>query len=272
MHVELAGDDDEGAPRVQMALATQAVLPARTSNRSFSRTPPFLCPGIEALTVFIAPAPAPAPAPVPTPPRAIVPPPATPAAPAAPPVPAPPPAIGGGSGTTNARSGTISSEGGDDAGGGGGGGGGGEGEGEGDGVDDDSVALQRRHGALSQAFRRAGGGGGGGGGVAEGAAGSAAGAPLLITFEDMARGLHFDGVDIVFILGIPDSPATYLHLAGRTGRQPALRGTVVTVCPGNAHTQLCCWGERLGGVAFEEYRLGAGREEAAEAQEECNES
>ena len=76
-------------------------------------------PGIEALTVFIAPALAPAPTP------------ATPAAPAAPPVPAPPPAIGGGSGTTNARSGTICSEGGDDA----GSGGGGEGEGEGEGGD-----------------------------------------------------------------------------------------------------------------------------------------
>ena len=41
MHVELAGDDDEGAPRVQIALTTQAVLPARMSTRSFSRTPLF---------------------------------------------------------------------------------------------------------------------------------------------------------------------------------------------------------------------------------------
>ena len=31
----------------------------------------------------------------------------------------------------------------------------------------------------------------------------------------MARGLHFEGVEMVFILGLPDSPATYLHLAGR---------------------------------------------------------
>ena len=41
MHVELAGDDDEGAPPVQIALTTQAVLPARMSTRSFSRTPLF---------------------------------------------------------------------------------------------------------------------------------------------------------------------------------------------------------------------------------------
>ena len=148
MHVELAGDDDEGAPRVQMALTTQAVLPARTSTRSFSRTPLFLCPGIEALTVFIAPAPAP----VPPPPRAIVPPPATPAAPAAPPVPAPPPAIGGGSGTTNARSGTISSEGGDDA----GSGGGGEGEGEGEGEGGDGFGEEYRQYLEEECYREIG--------------------------------------------------------------------------------------------------------------------
>jgi superfamily II DNA/RNA helicase len=113
-----------------------------------------------------------------------------------------------------------------------------------------SLQLQERQRALAATFRdRAGlGGAAGGAGAAE--------SPLVVTFEDMARGLHFDGVEVVYILGLPDSPATYLHLAGRTGRQPVLNGTVLTICSGNAHTQLCGWASRLGeGVVFEEVRL-----------------
>lgn len=79
--------------------------------------------------------------------------------------------------------------------------------------------------------------------------------PFVVTFEDMARGLHFDGVEVVYILGLPDSPATYLHLAGRTGREPVLSGTVLTICPGNSHAQLCAWANRLGDVHFEEVEL-----------------
>ncbi|EOD06911.1 hypothetical protein EMIHUDRAFT_218617 [Emiliania huxleyi CCMP1516] len=95
-------------------------------------------------------------------------------------------------------------------------------------------------------------------------AGQPAEAPLVVTFEDMARGLHFDGVETVYILGLPDSPATYLHLAGRTGRQPVLSGTVVTLCPGNSHQQLTSWAQRLGGVEFERIELD-GLEEALSA-------
>uniref|UniRef100_A0A7S4BGH9 ATP-dependent RNA helicase n=1 Tax=Chrysotila carterae TaxID=13221 RepID=A0A7S4BGH9_CHRCT len=144
-----------------------------------------------------------------------------------------------------------------------------------------SVLLQQRHTALSAAFRKAGlnrkqeatddgdvdsaktdstesdAG-------ASGYAGSSTESPLLITFEDMARGLHFDGVEVVFILGLPDSPSTYLHLAGRTGRQPVLNGTVVTICPGKSHTQLCGWSERLGKLAFTELNI-AGLRESIEA-------
>jgi len=42
--------------------------------------------------------------------------------------------------------------------------------------------------------------------------------PFLVTFEGSARGLHFDGVDAVFIVGRPSSAASYLHRAGRFGR------------------------------------------------------
>lgn len=84
--------------------------------------------------------------------------------------------------------------------------------------------------------------------------------PLIVTFEDMARGLHFDGVENVFILGMPDSPATYLHLAGRTGRRggPAgavIDGTVVTICPSKGFVQLQGWAQRLGGIEFTELEL-----------------
>ena len=144
---------------------------------------------------------------------------------------------------------------------------------------DTSSALQWRHRAVSAAFSaRATGGFGGTAGAVGGAtpSGDRGGGidertPLLITFEDMARGLHFEAVEAVFILGMPDSPATYLHLAGRTGRQ-GRAGSVVTVCPGAAFEQLVGWSQRLGGIQFEELvsskgaeGVGAGGEGAAVA-------
>ena len=105
--------------------------------------------------------------------------------------------------------------------------------------DDPSERLQQRHARVRRVRRAAGvgeGGGEGADGDGGGAAGGGASAPLLVTFEDMARGLHFDAVEAVFILGLPDSPATYLHLAGRTGRQPVLDGQVITLCPRGGHT------------------------------------
>mmetsp|Transcript_15520 Transcript_15520/g.50869 ORF Transcript_15520/g.50869 Transcript_15520/m.50869 type:complete len:650 (+) Transcript_15520:144-2093(+) len=41
---------------------------------------------------------------------------------------------------------------------------------------------------------------------------------LVLTDEAVARGLHLDGVDSVFIVGRPANADNYLHLAGRTGR------------------------------------------------------
>lgn len=40
----------------------------------------------------------------------------------------------------------------------------------------------------------------------------------LISTDIAARGLHFDDVDVVFHLSIPEDPMDYLHRAGRTGR------------------------------------------------------
>ena len=141
---------------------------------------------------------------------------------------------------------------------------------------DTSGALRLRHRAVSDAFtaqltarRAADGSDSAGGGAA------AAERPVLVTFEDMARGLHFDAVDAVFILGLPDSPATYLHLAGRTGRQPVLEGSVITISPGKSQEQLFSWSTQLGGIKFEPLapaddgaRGDSEAEEAVEQQEE----
>lgn len=40
----------------------------------------------------------------------------------------------------------------------------------------------------------------------------------LIATDIAARGLHFEGIDTVFHISIPEDPMDYLHRAGRTGR------------------------------------------------------
>ena len=139
-----------------------------------------------------------------------------------------------------------------------------------DGVADPSARLQRRHAAVAEVFaaKLQPPAGAEASDVASrpddatdnGMATALGSDPLIVTFEDMARGLHFDGVENVFILGMPDSPATYLHLAGRTGRHggPAgavIDGTVVTICPSKGFVQLQGWAQRLGGIEFTELEL-----------------
>ncbi|MBE5959951.1 MAG: DEAD/DEAH box helicase [Lachnospiraceae bacterium] len=50
----------------------------------------------------------------------------------------------------------------------------------------------------------------------------------LVATDIAARGLHFDGVDTVFHLSIPEDPMDYLHRAGRTGRN-GMKGTSILV-------------------------------------------
>lgn len=78
-------------------------------------------------------------------------------------------------------------------------------------------------------------------------------APVLVTFEASARGLHFDKVDLVLVVGLPTSPASYLHLAGRAGRQfhAGLEpGNVVLLIPDKAFPVVLSWSKQLGGVTF----------------------
>ncbi|KAL7483625.1 hypothetical protein ACHAW6_009269 [Cyclotella cf. meneghiniana] len=89
--------------------------------------------------------------------------------------------------------------------------------------------------------------------------------PVLVTFEGSARGLHFDGVDIVFVVGRPTSAASYLHLAGRVGRAiPKLHadmnnrkvevrpGVIVSFCSKGRVAELEKWTKQVGGTELKE--------------------
>jgi len=52
-------------------------------------------------------------------------------------------------------------------------------------------------------------------------------APILVAQENSVRGLSIDGVEAVLVLGQPKSPASYMHMAGRTGRLPHPVGSSV---------------------------------------------
>jgi len=82
---------------------------------------------------------------------------------------------------------------------------------------------------------------------------------FLVTFEGSARGLHFDDVDAVFVVGRPSSAASYLHLAGRVGRSSTDNGsivvrpgTVVSFCTKGSTTELQKWTKQVGGESLEE--------------------
>jgi len=85
----------------------------------------------------------------------------------------------------------------------------------------------------------------------------------LVTFEGTARGLHFDNVDYVFVVGRPTSAASYLHLAGRVGRatgdatrsgqQVEIRpGTVVSFCSKGRLGELEKWTNQVGASGLKE--------------------
>ena len=98
--------------------------------------------------------------------------------------------------------------------------------------------------------------------------------PALVTFEGTARGLHFEGVDVVFVVGRPASAASYLHLAGRVGRAMAATpaaggdvaaagdgkvatrpGTIVSFCSKGRAGELDKWMGQVGATGLEEIVL-----------------
>ena len=72
-------------------------------------------------------------------------------------------------------------------------------------------------------------------------------APVLIGFEGLGRGIHFDGVDTVYILGLPQKPKAYLHYAGRVGRLGQKAGKVVSIIPAAGEKVLKAWASNLEG-------------------------
>ncbi len=68
--------------------------------------------------------------------------------------------------------------------------------------------------------------------------------PILIASQASARGLHFEDIDYVFILGRPKTPNEYAHLAGRTGRL-GRHGVVVSIVSYREKKSLQSWATQL---------------------------
>ena len=76
-------------------------------------------------------------------------------------------------------------------------------------------------------------------------------APVLVGFEGLGRGIHFDGVETVYILGLPQQPRAYMHYAGRVGRFGQKAGKVVSIIPKAGQKVLKAWASKVGpGVKF----------------------
>ncbi len=76
---------------------------------------------------------------------------------------------------------------------------------------------------------------------------------LLVTGEDSIRGLHFDGLDVVIVVGRPNGPDEYLHIAGRTGRA-GRSGIVINIVSDDNAGALKSW-EKMLGVEFKRIQL-----------------
>jgi len=72
--------------------------------------------------------------------------------------------------------------------------------------------------------------------------------PIIIGFEGLARGIHFDGLKTVYIVGTPRTPQAYMHMAGRVGRlgQKGEAGKVVSIVPEKSPKQLDSWARKVG--------------------------
>ena len=81
-------------------------------------------------------------------------------------------------------------------------------------------------------------------------------APVLVGYEGIGRGLHFDGIETVYVVGLPQKVKNYLHLAGRVGRLGQKAGKVVSILPKAGQKVLRAWQSKIGpGVRFEEEKV-----------------
>lgn len=83
---------------------------------------------------------------------------------------------------------------------------------------------------------------------------------VFLADQAVTRGLHLDAVDLVIVVGQPYNADTYLHLAGRTGRDPLgdadQEGTVVTLATMRDLRTLQAWLKDLGTLDFAQFDLG----------------
>ncbi|KAF9941733.1 hypothetical protein BGZ65_001741, partial [Modicella reniformis] len=59
---------------------------------------------------------------------------------------------------------------------------------------------------------------------------------IFVAHESNARGLDLPGLSHVYIVGLPSSPSSYVHMAGRTGRM-GCKGQVVTILRDDGHLE-----------------------------------
>lgn len=76
---------------------------------------------------------------------------------------------------------------------------------------------------------------------------------LLVTGEDTVRGLHLDGLDVVIIVGRPNGPDEYTHIAGRTGRA-GRSGKVINIVGPDSAAGIKSW-EKMLGVDFTQLEM-----------------
>ncbi|KAJ1445345.1 P-loop containing nucleoside triphosphate hydrolase protein [Pelagophyceae sp. CCMP2097] len=74
--------------------------------------------------------------------------------------------------------------------------------------------------------------------------------PLVVTTASAARGLDLKGVDCVILLDPPKSVDSYIHIAGRCGRE-GTKGTVVSILPQDSAEETLLQLKRELGVSFE---------------------
>ena len=79
--------------------------------------------------------------------------------------------------------------------------------------------------------------------------------PMLVASQAGARGLHFEGVDVVFIVGRTSKVDEYVHIAGRTGRGGS-PGCVVSILTFPEAKSLKSWGSMLG-IEFRQFGSNA---------------
>eukprot|EP00931_Biecheleriopsis_adriatica_P086237 TRINITY_DN60949_c0_g1_i1.p1 TRINITY_DN60949_c0_g1~~TRINITY_DN60949_c0_g1_i1.p1 ORF type:complete len:883 (-),score=151.39 TRINITY_DN60949_c0_g1_i1:20-2668(-) len=76
--------------------------------------------------------------------------------------------------------------------------------------------------------------------------------PIVVGFEGIGRGIHFDGIETVYIVGLPQKFKAYAHYAGRVGRLGQPAGKVVSIIPKRSSKVLDTWAKKIGpGVTME---------------------